>query len=47
MNPFVSVAPKEAVHLRYTSHTLYEQPIDHVWVEALTKHEDPAERTDA
>lgn len=43
----LDLAEREAAHLRYTYRTLYSEPIDRAWVEALAKREDLAEKTDA
>lgn len=43
----LELAERESAHLRYTYGTLYAQPIDLAWVEALAKREDLAEKIDA
>lgn len=43
----LNLAERESVHLRYTYSTLYEEPIDLAWVEALSRREDLAEKIDA
>ena len=43
----LDLAEREAAHLRYTYHTLFSEPIDRAWVEALGKREDLAEKIDA
>lgn len=43
----LSLAEREAEHLRYTYRTLYAESIDLQWVEALEKREDIAEKIDA
>ena len=43
----LALAERESAHLRYTHRTLYAEPIDLAWVEALAKREDMAEKIDA
>lgn len=43
----LELAERESAHLRYTYRTLYAEPIDLAWVEALAKREDMAEKIDA
>ena len=43
----LELAEREAAHLRYTYRTLYAEPIDLAWVEALAAREDLAEKIDA
>ncbi len=43
----LDLAEKEVKHLAYTHRTLFAQPIDLQWVQALAKHEDLAEKIDA
>ncbi len=43
----LELAERESAHLRYTWHTLYQEPIDKAWVENLTIREDLAEKIDA
>ena len=43
----LELAEREAGHLRYTYRTLYVEPIDLAWVEALAAREDLAEKIDA
>lgn len=43
----LELAEKEVRHLAYTHHTLFAQPIDLQWVQALEKREDLAEKIDA
>lgn len=43
----LDLAERESAHLRYTYRTLYAEPIDIAWVEALAKREDLAEKIDA
>lgn len=43
----LALAEREAAHLRYTHRTLYAEPIDIAWVEALAEREDLAEKIDA
>lgn len=43
----LDLAEREAAHLRYTYRTLYGEPIDLAWVEALGQREDLAEKIDA
>lgn len=43
----LELAERESAHLRYTYRTLYAEPIDLAWVEALVKREDLAEKIDA
>ena len=43
----LALAERESAHLRYTHRTLYAEPIDLAWVEALEKREDLAEKIDA
>lgn len=43
----LALAERELEHLRYTYRTLYQEPIDRVWVERLAKREDLAEKIDA
>lgn len=43
----LELAEREAAHLRYTYRTLYAEPIDLAWVEALVAREDLAEKIDA
>jgi hypothetical protein len=43
----LDLAEREASHLRYTHRTLFEQPIDLVWVRQLATREDLAEKIDA
>lgn len=43
----LELAEKEAAHLAYTHRTLFAQPIDLQWVQALVEREDLAEKIDA
>lgn len=43
----LALAEREAAHLRYTHRTLYAEPIDIAWVQALAEREDLAEKIDA
>lgn len=43
----LDLAEKEAAHLAYTHRTLFAQPIDLQWVQALVEREDLAEKIDA
>ena len=43
----LALAERESVHLQYTCRTLYAQPINLAWVNALAKKEDMAEKIDA
>ncbi len=43
----LELAEKEVAHLAYTHRTLFEQPIDLQWVQALARREDLAEKIDA
>lgn len=43
----LELAEREAGHLQYTYRTLYAEPIDIAWVEALVAREDLAEKIDA
>lgn len=43
----LELAEREAAHLRYTYRTLYAEPIDLAWVDALAAREDLAEKIDA
>ena len=43
----LELAEKEAAHLAYTHRTLFAQPIDLQWVQALAEREDLAEKIDA
>jgi hypothetical protein len=43
----LALAERESAHLGYTHRTLYAEPIDLAWVEALARREDPAEKIDA
>lgn len=43
----LALAEKEVAHLAYTHRTLFEQPIDLLWVETLAQREDRAEKIDA
>ena len=43
----LALAERESDHLGYTYRTLYAEPIDLAWVEALVKREDLAEKIDA
>lgn len=43
----LDLAEKEAAHLAYTHRTLFAQPIDLQWVQALAEREDLAEKIDA
>lgn len=43
----LALAKREAEHLRYTYRTLYSEPIDLQWVEALGEREHLAEKIDA
>lgn len=43
----LELAERESDHLRYTYRTLYAEPIDLAWVEALAKREDMAEKIGA
>ena len=43
----LELAEREAGHLTYTHRTLFAQPIDLQWVQALEKREDLAEKIDA
>lgn len=43
----LDLAERESAHLRYTCRTLYAEPVDLAWVEALAKREDLAEKIDA
>lgn len=43
----LELGERESEHLRYTWRTLYQEPIDRVWVENLAKREDLAEKIDA
>ena len=43
----LKLAEKEVAHLAYTHRTLFAQPIDLQWVQALAKREDLAEKIDA
>ncbi len=39
----LELAEREVAHLRYTYRTLYSEPMDIAWVEALARREDLAE----
>ncbi len=43
----LDLAERESAHLDYTYRTLYAEPIDLAWVEALATREDLAEKIDA
>ncbi|MDD5058949.1 MAG: hypothetical protein PHQ60_13850 [Sideroxydans sp.] len=43
----LELAEKEVAHLAYTHRTLFAQPIDLLWVQALEQREDLAEKVDA
>lgn len=43
----LELAEKESAHLAYTHRTLFAQPIDLQWVQALAEREDLAEKIDA
>lgn len=43
----LELAEKEVAHLAYTHRTLFAQPIDLQWVQALAEREDLAEKIDA
>ncbi|MDO8465018.1 MAG: hypothetical protein Q7S46_07175 [Gallionella sp.] len=43
----LDLSEKEAAHLAYTHRTLFAQPIDLQWVQALVEREDLAEKIDA
>ena len=43
----LELAEREATHLAYTHRTLFAQPIDIQWVQALAQREDLAEKIDA
>lgn len=43
----LELAEKEVAHLSYTHRTLFAQPIDLQWVQALVEREDLAEKIDA
>ncbi len=43
----LELAEKEVIHLAYTHRTLFAQPIDLHWVQALEKREDLAEKIEA
>lgn len=43
----LELAEKEVAHLAYTHRTLFAQPIDLHWVQALAEREDLAEKIDA
>jgi len=43
----LDLAEKEVAHLAYTHRTLFAQPIDLQWVQALAEREDLAEKIDA
>ena len=43
----IEVAEKEASHLAYSHRTLFANPIDLKWVEALSQRDDLAEKIDA
>ncbi len=43
----LALAEREVAHLQYTYRTLYAEPIDLAWVDALAKREDLAEKIDA
>lgn len=43
----LELAEKEVAHLAYTHRTLFAQPIDLQWVQALATREDLAEKIDA
>ncbi|MHB1678515.1 MAG: hypothetical protein ACYCSS_13480 [Sulfuriferula sp.] len=43
----LALAERESRHLQYTLRTLYAEPIDLAWVDALIKREDLAEKIDA
>lgn len=43
----LDLAQREAAHLAYTSQTLFSQPIDIAWVEAIKNQPERAEKIDA